>query len=146
MKKGLFFLLLAGVLFADEKVLTEQEYKQRIDEIKMKTILAVEKTMLELLEEVKKEPITPLNSIANITLYQKQEDSKTFGTLKAQSIAFNPSNNLENFKDSEIVGKCYGAIYNDEKINNTGIDKVISTSQCIGELTAIKLIIKREIK
>lgn len=43
-----------------------------------------------------------------------------------------------------MVGKCYGAIFSDEKIDKLGIDKVISTSQCIKELVALKLILNNE--
>ncbi len=146
-KIALSIIFLGGLLngFADEKVLTEQEQKQRTEEIKVRTIEVISKSMLEILEEVKKEPMIAINNTKDIILYMKQQDSETFGLLKAHSIAIDPRSNLKNAKDSEIVGKCYGAIYNDDKIDKVkGIDKVISTSQCIRELTALKLILNEQ--
>lgn len=144
----LSIVVLGGLLngFADEKVLTEHEQKQRAEEIKIKTIEVISKSMLEILEEVKKEPMLPPNNNKDIPLYIKQQDSESFGLLQAHLIGINPLNNLKNFIDSEIVGKCYGAIYNNEKIDKIGINKVISTSKCIKELTALKLILTGEIK
>lgn len=145
MRKIVLSMVVLGGLFfngfADEKVLTEQEQKQKAEEIKIKAIEVVSKTMLEILEEVKKEPMIATNNIKDIPLYMKQQDSETFGLLQAHLIGINPLSNLKNSKDSEIVGKCYSAIYSDEKIDKTGINKVISTSQCIKELTALKLIL-----
>ena len=147
MKKVALSLVILGVLlngFADEKVLTAQEQKEKAEQIKIKTIEVISKTMLEILEEVKKEPMLPPSNIKDIPSYEKQQDSESFGLLKAHSIAIDPRSNLKNSKDSEMVGKCYGAILSDEKIDKLGIDKVISTSQCIKELVALKLILNNE--
>lgn len=145
-KVALSLIILGGLLngFTDENILTTQEQKEKVEQIKIKTIEVISKTMLEILEEVKKEPMLPPNNIKDIPLYGKQQDSESFGLLKAHSIAIDPRSNLENSKDSEIVGTCYGAIFSDEKIDKLGIDKVISTSQCIKELIALKLILNNE--
>ena len=142
-------MVISGLMngFANEKVLPVQEQNQTtIEEVKIKTIEMIEKSKQELLEEVRKEPIGPLESIKDMTLYKKQQDSELLGLSKAHNIATELNSNLKDTKDSEIVGECYGAIYNDEKTAKAEINKTISISKCIGELVAIKLILSKDLK